>query len=380
MRSQKCYDSQGRRAYKKVSINGNVTLHQRYIYRDYLQIACLDLTRSNHPALWFIVWDPSQPAATRPLAIRKDGTWFTYGWDLTKNICEVYDSSGFIATTYNYAPFGHVSTIKNVSQPVQWSSEFFDVEIGLIYYNYRYYLPNIGCWLQRDSLGEIEKSLYKFTSNSPILYTDELGQKITLCFAYDLGKVVGIDTGKANDKIKQYSTNMKEVFSGNIYANNACYQHVADKGPIPIGRYKIERQITHDGHTPNGNWKWYPLSPYVNGEPSSTVEVSNPFNKDEVVKRGEFFMHAGNRSDGCVTFRSYVKHNTCGPDPDDYPQSHKYKELIEFIENSTTPAGYRVLFVKAKFCECEELLNNIIENVRESTKNRRPRRRKNRRR
>ena len=84
------YDYMGRRATKKVSVNGSVTLHQRFLYRGYLQIACCDLTRSNHPCLWLITWDPTQPVATRPLAIQKDGTWYTYGWDLTKNICEVY--------------------------------------------------------------------------------------------------------------------------------------------------------------------------------------------------------------------------------------------------------------------------------------------------
>jgi len=26
---------------------------------------------------------PTQPVATRPLAIRKDGTWYAYSWDLT---------------------------------------------------------------------------------------------------------------------------------------------------------------------------------------------------------------------------------------------------------------------------------------------------------
>ena len=78
------YDSQGRRYFKKVTVAGTVTLHHRYIYRGYLQIACVDCTRSGHPALWFVTWDPSQATATRPLAIQKDGTWFTYGYDLTK--------------------------------------------------------------------------------------------------------------------------------------------------------------------------------------------------------------------------------------------------------------------------------------------------------
>ncbi len=61
------YDSMGRRATKKVTNNGEITLHQRYIYRGYLQIACCDLTRANHPSLWLITWDPTQPIATRLL-------------------------------------------------------------------------------------------------------------------------------------------------------------------------------------------------------------------------------------------------------------------------------------------------------------------------
>ena len=117
------YDSMGRRAFKKVTVNGTVTLHQRYLYRGYLQIACIDLTRSQHPALWFITWDPTEPIATRSLAIQKDGTWYTYGLDLTKNVCEVFGSTGYIATTYTYTPYGSVTTTGSVTQPVQWGSE-----------------------------------------------------------------------------------------------------------------------------------------------------------------------------------------------------------------------------------------------------------------
>ncbi len=47
------YDYMGRRTTKMVTVGNNVTLQQRYIYRGYLQVACIDLTRSHHPALWF---------------------------------------------------------------------------------------------------------------------------------------------------------------------------------------------------------------------------------------------------------------------------------------------------------------------------------------
>ena len=135
------YDSQGRRYFKKVTVAGTVTLHRRYVYRGYLQIACVDLTRTNHPSLWFVTWDPSQSTATRPLAIQKDGSWFTYGYDITKNVCEVFGPAGYIRTAYSYTPFGAVSESGDVSQPFQWSSEHYDSELGLVYYNFRHYSP-----------------------------------------------------------------------------------------------------------------------------------------------------------------------------------------------------------------------------------------------
>ena len=172
------YDSMGRRAYKKVTVNGSVTLHQRYIYRDYLQIACIDLTRSHHPALWYITWDATQPVATRPLAVQINGTWYTYGWDLTKNICELYSSSGTISTSYTYAPFGQVTASGAITQPIQWSSEVWDSELGLVYYNWRYYNVQVGKWINRDSMLPWYSNLYTYADN--IFYYDYLGAEIKI--------------------------------------------------------------------------------------------------------------------------------------------------------------------------------------------------------
>ena len=161
------FDSQDRRFEKKVTVAGTTTLHHRYIYRGYLQIAALDLTRSAHPALWLVTWDPSQPTATRPLTIQKDGTWFTYGYDLTKNICEVFGPAGYIRTSYSYAPFGTVTESGDVSQPFQWSSEHYDSELDLVYYNFRHYSPSLGRFLSRDPIEEQGRlNLYAFVENA----------------------------------------------------------------------------------------------------------------------------------------------------------------------------------------------------------------------
>ncbi len=185
------YDYMGRRTTKKVetvSVSDTETgesttttiLHQRYIYRGYLQIAGFDLTESGHAFRWFITWDPTQTVASRPLAIRKDGTWYCYGWDLTKNVCEVFSNIGTISNTviYSYTPYGAVTAEGSVSQPIQWSSEFYDDELGLVYYNYRHYNSKDGRWLGRDPMPDIPCMEYSYVDNLPILDVDILGMYI----------------------------------------------------------------------------------------------------------------------------------------------------------------------------------------------------------
>jgi RHS repeat-associated protein len=38
--------------------------------------------------------------------------------------------------------------------PFRFSSEYFDQETGLVYYNFRYYSPDLGRWLSRDPIEE----------------------------------------------------------------------------------------------------------------------------------------------------------------------------------------------------------------------------------
>ena len=170
------YDYLGRRYMKRVTQNGVVTKHERSIYRGYLQIAALDMRRAAHPALWYVLWDPTEPVATRPLAIQKDGTWYTYGHDLTKNVWELYKANGTIATAYDYAPFGGVTANGSAEQPFQWSSEFYDAELGMVYYNFRFYNPLDGRWISRDPIGERDAlNLLAFIGNHITKYIDYLG-------------------------------------------------------------------------------------------------------------------------------------------------------------------------------------------------------------
>ncbi|MDO4410209.1 MAG: RHS repeat-associated core domain-containing protein [Akkermansia sp.] len=68
--------------------------------------------------------------------------------------------------TYAYTPFGSVTTSGDITQPIQWSNEYYDNELSLVYYNYRHYNPADGRWINRDPIAEQGgRNLYAFVEN-----------------------------------------------------------------------------------------------------------------------------------------------------------------------------------------------------------------------
>ena len=91
---------------------------------------------------------------------------------MTQVICEVFGPAGYIRTTYTYSPYGQVTASGDLTQPVQWSSEFYDAEPALVYYNYRHYNPFDGKWVTRDIASRED---YVFSNNSPCYTVDITG-------------------------------------------------------------------------------------------------------------------------------------------------------------------------------------------------------------
>ena len=79
------------------------------------------------------------------------------------------------AAHYEYAPFGAVTATTNntaftafnvaESNPFRFSSEYTDDALGLVYYNYRHYIPSIFRWTVRDPKNEtFALSLFVFVN------------------------------------------------------------------------------------------------------------------------------------------------------------------------------------------------------------------------
>jgi len=180
---------------KKVTVNGTVTSHERYLYRGYLQLAALDMLNSRN-VLRTLLWDPLEPMATRPLALVQDNALYCYGVDFNKNVTEVFNKEGAIAVAYDYSPYGTVTKTGNFVQPVQWSSEMNDEDLELVYCNYCSYNPADGRWINHDPIAEEGGwNLYGFARNNGGIVWDELalvpnGQDPLFIFPY-----VDEDTG-----------------------------------------------------------------------------------------------------------------------------------------------------------------------------------------
>ena len=192
------YDSLGRRFEKRVlNAAGRRILRERYVYAGYNCVQILNGDGGNAVEKEF-VWDPTEPTGTRPLTwtFVKWGLNLFYAHDGNKNVSDVFFLAlqNGVAAHYEYAPFGGITrTAKNTpytidliaANPFRFSSEFYDPELDLIYYNYRHYSPSLGRWLSRDPIEEQGGlNLYAFCKNNGIVNIDLRGN-ILPCDIYE---------------------------------------------------------------------------------------------------------------------------------------------------------------------------------------------------
>lgn len=177
------YDYMGRRLEKKVYSKGLLTLydwslekHRKFVYDGYKLIAEFDALASDTQLASYL-WQPETAGLDVPLMRIADNTRTYYIADGNKNIIALKDSSGADVSTYAYTPFGSLENPADGDEnPFRFSSEYADDETGLVYYNYRYYSPQLGRWTKRDPIEERgSQNLYNIAHNNLVNTIDRLG-------------------------------------------------------------------------------------------------------------------------------------------------------------------------------------------------------------
>lgn len=174
------YDYMGRRIEKKVFTGEVLIKHLRFVYNGYKLIEELNAL-NNNTSLRRYTWQSDDVGFDVPLSVfdlTENKTYF-YHTDANKNVTELTDSEGIVVAHYEYSPFGMVTKQSGdyaVINPFRFSSEYYDSETNLVYYNYRYYDPQLGRWLSRDPIEEYGSiNLFIFTENNAIDFIDHLG-------------------------------------------------------------------------------------------------------------------------------------------------------------------------------------------------------------
>jgi len=166
------YDYMSRRVEKKLTQNGTVTKHERFVYDNYKCIERLDILDGGTASQKY-VWCEDEL-----LCMSDANGTYAYFSDANKNVGQLVNiSTGTISAKYEYSPYGKL-TLSNdtLSNPFKFSSEYYDGETSLVYYNYRYYSPILGRWLSRDPIEEKGGwNLYGMVRNNSISYVDSKG-------------------------------------------------------------------------------------------------------------------------------------------------------------------------------------------------------------
>ena len=161
--------------------------------------------------------------ATRPLTFRyaEKSLMLFYAFDGNKNVSDVFFLAlqNGIGAHYEYAPFGAVTrTAKATSSkvdliganPWRFSSEFYDSELDLVYYNYRHYSPALGRFLSRDPIQEQGGlNLYAFVGN-------HIGNSVDILGKWSLWECIKRCLGfkSSADDITKYSVAMGVTYLG----------------------------------------------------------------------------------------------------------------------------------------------------------------------
>lgn len=95
-----------------------------------------------------------------------------------------------VAATFDYTPFGELTAVEGDAIdrgnptaicPFLFSTKYYDHEVGLNYFGYRYYNPTTARWLNRDPLQEEGGlNLYGYCQNDPINLIDPIGDRVLI--------------------------------------------------------------------------------------------------------------------------------------------------------------------------------------------------------
>ncbi len=111
------------------------------------------------------------------LAVEKGDAVYLPAYDANGNITEYVDAEGVIAAHYAYSAFGkQLLTEDEIGFTHRFSTKPYCAKTGLVEFEFRKYVPNVGRWMSRDPLEELSGcALMVYSINNPVGNIDTHG-------------------------------------------------------------------------------------------------------------------------------------------------------------------------------------------------------------
>ena len=123
--------------------------------------------------------------------VQASGTTGYYHFDASGNTTQVTTSTGTVADSYVYLPFGEKTVLSSaIPNPFTFNGQVGvrDEGSGLYFMRNRWYSPQLGRFTQLDPIGFAGgQNFYQFVHNSPLDFTDPLGLDFVSDFSDTMG-------------------------------------------------------------------------------------------------------------------------------------------------------------------------------------------------
>ena len=94
-----------------------------------------------------------------PYAFTHNNVKYYYEYNIQGDVIGLFDSTGARVVQYTYTPYGALASMTDSTatgvgtlNPIRYRGYYYDAETGFYYCNTRYYDPEIGRWINADSL------------------------------------------------------------------------------------------------------------------------------------------------------------------------------------------------------------------------------------
>jgi RHS repeat-associated protein len=216
---------------------------------------------------------------------RNSSANYFYCKDFPGSNREMTDSSGNIQAQYGFDPYGRITKLQgSQSADFQFAGYYEHLPSGLKMTLFRSYNANLGRWLSRDPVGQMDSAnFYSYVDNAPVLGKDSLGlytdSKGKSCLGYacragyaipDPGDSLSTTMGKLGFSCKKVSSYKKCCCPGGFmfYIMRSNLPNPwTDPWPSGDSYYNEYHSVLHTGVDGGSGWSEMPYAWHPDEQP-----------------------------------------------------------------------------------------------------------------